>query len=416
MDLKISHNAFIDIALGIDTNNCVPLNLLLKVGKFRPQLIEDVYFNEIKQCVEYLNNHFYSSFPQTIQVLVNTPTLLNRALRIALTGFGIFNKSVNNYNRQYKRFINPEQCFASLENYQIVIGTPILEKKDSEFIKRLSFSNDKKTISQLVFFHEVGHFLENKFSNKRNENWINNDFTQAFINLKDSQYNTNLNTSLANDLINYQKEIYADVCSVLLKRNYDIEKLKAHSNTDEKIDENTILKEVNHIFTNSINNLIEARIVEQEQCIHQIIEYEIEQTLEFQFLNSSFLLKSVEHMTSPALEILHSIECIHESLTLCEEDINKIANYCVEETMKKVFYILGKGDDKIKNQLNLLFEHHDNYIEIELKNLLPEQWLEKMNDIFIAGNSERKIKSAFDTGLKKINKSNNTKAISSKNK
>lgn len=311
-----------------------------------------------------------------------------------------------------------------MEEKKMFLGLNLF-KKGEFFYDNLIKNFTKQEAISFVFLHEYSHAaqIENqkKYIIESNNNGQNNLYVNVQTLLNDKIYDNLLDKlkkennleSLPSKLLlktisSLDKEIYADVGSILLMRN-------------KAILEGTYTPEN---FENNIAHIIEVR-KEEKRLLQKNIDNGQDEI--------SHMMH--DHFTSPGLENLsqHVKEMLGDDTNkiLSEEEIHKISTRCIKEGMAKTIITLIATDNKLVGQLKVLFsmrmdvsqvEPEHGYIDMnkgvielqedknyykesidEMKTIVPETWKQSFKERIISLNelSDIYAKKAlkFDAGL-----------------
>lgn len=327
------------------------LSKLDKLGQFftkNDNQEEKEIIAEIIKNSDFVSKHEHTN-SENLHVQINAETKITKA---------IYSWSEKSKKEHITTGIHSKAGSIYMEEKKMFLGLNMF-KKGEFFYDNLAKNFTKQEAISFVFLHEYSHAAQIENQKKYIREFTNNGQDNLYLNvnillndrvyenlltkLKEENNLENLPSKILLKTINsLDKEIYADVGSILLMRN-------------KAILEGTYQSEK---FENSIAHIIEVR-KEEKRLLQKNVDNGQDEI--------SHMMH--DHFTSPGLENLnqHVKEMIGDnaSKVLSEEDIHKISTKCIKEGMAKTIIALIAADNALIGQFKTLFSMRMNLNHVE---------------------------------------------------
>lgn len=345
----------------VNHQNSFSMKVLSALDKVFGALPGEKKFAEaVAGAVDYANRNVDAASLENMSVQINNDTVVSRGLNKFL---GLFHKNNPLAN---KELYDHDAGFIQIGLRHIRMGSNVYQNEALSYQRDLHRKIGKERVAEFVFFHELGHSLE--YSTKTNHYppefqslvaRIYNIFysphaiEQLNEHLKNKELEKNQTSSpdtsihsthsqtnarsyrpidrhFLKNLNSLREEIYSDTTSVLMNRNYDIDR-------DLWSKDKTAFH---------IESIIESR----KQSI--IDHGPTEKTYD----NVKRHVHNFNHFTSPGLEgLIEKLDSLGNR-PLSQAEIHQFAQEAVMQGLSRMFQISANMNNDIVGQLNTLFD------------------------------------------------------------
>jgi hypothetical protein len=324
----------------INQHNSFSVKVLAALDKFFGHLPgEKNFVTAVAGAINHANENLDEFSLSNMSVQINNDTLVNRGFRHFMT---LFNRKNPLFN---KDSLNLEAGFVRLNIRHIKMGSRVYQNEALSYQDDLHKKIGKEHLAEFVFFHELGHSLE--YSNPGQH--YSSEFVPLLSrinalsvagNVKEFNQTLKDHTSpnpipfgpidahFMNNLNTLKSEIYADATSILMNRNYDIERGDwSEDRTDFYLE-----------------SIIESR----KQSMIDLAP----KSKSFAAINHH--VNRINHFTSPGLEGL--AEKIHAfgNQIISQQDIHRLAQEAVTQGVCRMLVLSAQTSPDNLKQLNTL--------------------------------------------------------------